>query len=220
MWEVLEFKWLRHGSPSYERSRNLIRTGMVLATGLLACVVPNFGLFVSLVGSRWVMPLWKGQVPCMGHLEGSPAASGSSSRQGSVVRGGAVVRMVPWPCPAIPRFGLSAISVLFLSSSCLFVCFFVLFVNISFVFPPSPLSPVCSRPVCSLFVLLCLFMPLLARFHRPPWCSPLPFPFPFLVWPPLSCSRRLKPVPVVGDFTFETVFYGLLDGFLCPARRP
>ncbi|CAM9161192.1 unnamed protein product [Ascophyllum nodosum] len=52
VWEVLEFKWLKNASsPSYDRDRNAIRCGTVLATGFLACVVPNFGLFVSLIGS-------------------------------------------------------------------------------------------------------------------------------------------------------------------------
>lgn len=55
MWEVLECKWLRqHHSPSYGRDRNVLRAAVVFATGLVACVVPNFGLFVSLVGSTYV----------------------------------------------------------------------------------------------------------------------------------------------------------------------
>ena len=52
MWEVLEFKWLRRQSPSYGRDRNALRAGIVFGTGVLACAVPNFGLFVSLIGSR------------------------------------------------------------------------------------------------------------------------------------------------------------------------
>ncbi|CAM9293469.1 unnamed protein product [Ectocarpus sp. 6 AP-2014] len=52
VWEVLECKWLRqHHSPSYGRDRNVLRAAVVFTTGLVACVVPNFGLFVSLVGS-------------------------------------------------------------------------------------------------------------------------------------------------------------------------
>lgn len=54
MWEVLEFKWLRHHSPSFGRDRNMLRAAVVLGTGLLACAIPNFGLFVSLIGSRLV----------------------------------------------------------------------------------------------------------------------------------------------------------------------
>lgn len=52
VWEVLEFKWLRHHSPSYGRNRNLLRAAVVLSTALLASAIPNFGLFVSLIGSR------------------------------------------------------------------------------------------------------------------------------------------------------------------------
>eukprot|EP00904_Undaria_pinnatifida_P005533 jgi/Undpi1/2109/HiC_scaffold_12.g05495.m1 len=51
VWEVLEFKWLRRQSPSYGRDRNALRAGIVFGTGVLACAVPNFGLFVSLIGS-------------------------------------------------------------------------------------------------------------------------------------------------------------------------
>ncbi|CAN0096532.1 unnamed protein product [Pylaiella littoralis] len=51
VWEVLEFKWLRHVSPSYGRDRNLLRAAAVAATGILACIIPNFGLFVSFIGS-------------------------------------------------------------------------------------------------------------------------------------------------------------------------
>lgn len=54
VWEVLEFKWLRRQSPSYGRDRNALRAGVVCVTGLVACAVPNFGLFVSLIGSRCV----------------------------------------------------------------------------------------------------------------------------------------------------------------------
>ena len=52
VWEVLELKWLRRQSPSYGRDRNALRAGIVFGTGVLACAVPNFGLFVSLIGSR------------------------------------------------------------------------------------------------------------------------------------------------------------------------
>lgn len=55
VWEVLEFKWLRDHSPSFGRDRNVLRASVVLGTGLLACAIPNFGLFVSLIGSRFVM---------------------------------------------------------------------------------------------------------------------------------------------------------------------
>lgn len=54
VWEVLEFKWLRRQSSSFVRRRNILRAGVVLGTGVTALVVPNFGLFVSLIGSRWV----------------------------------------------------------------------------------------------------------------------------------------------------------------------
>ena len=53
VWEVLEFKWLRRQSPSYGRDRNALRSGIVFGTGVVACVVPNFGLFVALIGSRY-----------------------------------------------------------------------------------------------------------------------------------------------------------------------
>eukprot|EP00903_Cladosiphon_okamuranus_P016605 g15318.t1 len=51
VWEVLEFNWLRHHSPSYGQKRNMLRAAVVLGTGFLACAIPNFGLFVSLIGS-------------------------------------------------------------------------------------------------------------------------------------------------------------------------
>lgn len=54
VWEVLEFKWLRHHSPSYARNRNMLRAAVVFGTGLVACAIPNFGLFVSLIGNRFV----------------------------------------------------------------------------------------------------------------------------------------------------------------------
>lgn len=54
VWEVLEFKWLRRQSQHYDRNRNVLRAATVGATGVVACVVPNFGLFVSLIGSRCV----------------------------------------------------------------------------------------------------------------------------------------------------------------------
>ncbi|CAM9590751.1 unnamed protein product, partial [Hapterophycus canaliculatus] len=51
VWEVLEFEWLRRTQPSYARDRNVLRASVVLGTAFVACAIPNFGLFVSLIGS-------------------------------------------------------------------------------------------------------------------------------------------------------------------------
>lgn len=54
VWEVLEFNWLRQQAPSFDRNRNALRAAVVCGTGVLAYGVPNFGLFVSLIGSRYL----------------------------------------------------------------------------------------------------------------------------------------------------------------------
>ncbi|CAM9226440.1 unnamed protein product [Discosporangium mesarthrocarpum] len=51
VWEVAELKWLHPKGPSFSRDRNVLRAVAVCSTGVLACIIPKFGLFISLIGS-------------------------------------------------------------------------------------------------------------------------------------------------------------------------